>query len=139
MDRLAKEGDLFRCFFGPPHSPSTELLTKLKWYDGTTAPYYYSSRKPREEEEQSQIQTKIQVKSKNDIMQYCNTVIENVVKNSGNKPVCCIDFLINYVGRDSLKQALTLEKAYDDNRIAGLMYCTYKTDNLVLIKLFVGA
>ena len=138
MDRLAKEGDLFRCFFGPPHSPSTELLTKLKWYDGTTEPYYYSSRKPREEE-QSQIQTKIQVKSKNDIMQYCNTVIENVVKNSGNKPVCCIDFLINDVGKDSLKQALTLEKAYDDNRIAGLMYCTYKTDNLVLIKLFVGA
>jgi len=64
-------------FFGPPHSPSTELLTKLKWYDGTTEPYYYSSRKPREEE-QSQIQTKIQVKSKNDIMQYCNIVIENV-------------------------------------------------------------
>jgi len=39
MDRLAKEGDLFRCFFGPPHSPSTALLTKLKWYDGTTETY----------------------------------------------------------------------------------------------------
>ena len=30
MDRLAKEGDLFRCFFGSPNSPFTELLSKLK-------------------------------------------------------------------------------------------------------------
>ncbi|MGZ8891308.1 MAG: hypothetical protein ACXW0J_07905, partial [Nitrososphaeraceae archaeon] len=43
MDRLAKEGNVFRCFFGPPHNPSTELLSKLKWYDGTAEPYYYSS------------------------------------------------------------------------------------------------
>ena len=40
-------------------------------------------------------------------------------------------FLINDIGKDSFKQALTLEKAYDDNRIAGLMYCTYKTNNLL--------
>lgn len=143
MDRLVKEGDLFRCFFGPPHNPSTELLTKLKWYDGTSKPYYYaSSRKPTEEEESSQIQTKVQVQSKKDIMNYCNTVIENIVKNANNKPVCCMDFLINDIGKDSFKQALTLEKAYDDNRIDGLMYCTYKTNNLLnseikdLIKLF---
>jgi hypothetical protein len=143
MDRLAKEGDLFRCFFGPLHNPSTELLTKLKWYDGTSKPYYYaSSRKPTEEEEPSQIQTKVQIQSKKDIMNYCNTVIENIVKNANNKPVCCMDFLINDIGKDSFKQALTLEKAYDDNRIAGLMYCTYKTNNLLnleikdLIKLF---
>ena len=51
-------------------------------------------------------------------------------------------FLINDIGKDSFKQALTLEKAYDDNRIDGLMYCTYKTNNLLnseikdLIKLF---
>jgi hypothetical protein len=30
MDRLAKESDLFRCFCGPPTSPETELLSKLK-------------------------------------------------------------------------------------------------------------
>ncbi len=75
-------------------------------------------------------------------MNYCNTVIENVVKNAHNKPVCCMDFLINDVGKDSLKQALTLEKVYDDSRIAGLMYCTYKSYNLLnseikdLIELF---
>ena len=38
MDRLAKEGDLFRCFCGPPGSPSSELLPKLKWYDATIQP-----------------------------------------------------------------------------------------------------
>ena len=59
MDRLAKEGNLFRCFFGPPHSPSTELLSKLKWYDGTSKPYYYSSSRKPTEGEQSQGQTKI--------------------------------------------------------------------------------
>ena len=122
MDRLAKEGNLFRCFFGPPHSPSTELLSNFKWYDGTSKPYYYSSLKHTEEEEQQQLQTKVQVQNKKNIIKYCNTVIENVVKNADNKPVCCMDFLINDVGKDSLKQALTLEKAYDDNRIAGLMY-----------------
>jgi hypothetical protein len=46
------------------------------------------------------------------------------------------------VASTSLKQALTIENVYDDNRIAGLMYCTYKTDNLLnseikdLIELF---
>lgn len=45
--------------------------------------------------------------------------------------LCCIDFLINDVANTSLKQALAIEKVYDDNRIAGLMYCTYKTDNLL--------
>src|ERR687884_194690 len=42
MDRLAKESDLFRCFCGPPLSPNTELLSKLKWYNGTVIPYYYT-------------------------------------------------------------------------------------------------
>ena len=41
-----------------------------------------------------------------------------------------------------LLNALDIEKAYDDNRIAGLMYCAYKTDDLLnseikgLIELF---
>src|SRR5919202_3573094 len=43
MDRLAKEGDLFRCFCGPPGSPSSELLSKLKWYNATIEPYYYTT------------------------------------------------------------------------------------------------
>jgi len=35
MDRLAKEDSLFRCYFGPPHSSPSELLTKLSWYNAT--------------------------------------------------------------------------------------------------------
>lgn len=144
MDRLAKEGNLFRCFFGPPHNPSTELLSKLKWYDGTAEPYYYSSPTLRKsaEKENLQIHSKVQVQNQKNIMKYCNKVIENVIKNAYNKPVCCMDFLINDIGKDSLKEALSIEKVYDDNRIPGLMYCTYKTDNLLnsqikdLIELF---
>ncbi len=135
MDRLAKEGNLFKCFFGPPHSPSTELLTKLKWYDGTVEPYYYSSQKPKEGQQ-------LQIQSQKNIMKYCGKVIENVVKNASNKQVCCLDFLMNDVKKSSLRQSLDIEKDYDDNRIAGLMYCAYKTDNLLnsdikdLIELF---
>jgi hypothetical protein len=42
MDRLAKESDLFRCFCSSPESQSSELLSKLKWYDATIKPYYYA-------------------------------------------------------------------------------------------------
>jgi len=38
---------------------------------------------------------------------------------------------MNDVKKSSLEHALDIEKAYDDNRIAGLMYCAYKTDNLL--------
>ena len=75
-------------------------------------------------------------------MKYCDKVIENVVKNADNKQVCCMDFLMNDVKKASLKEALAIEKVYDNNRIAGLMYCAYKTDNLLnseikdLIELF---
>ena len=135
MDRLAKEGNLFRCFFGPPRSPSTELLSKYKWYNGTIEPYYYSSQKSKERQQ-------IQIQSQKNIMKYCGKVIENVVKNASNKQVCCLDFLMDDVKKSSLKEALEIEKVYNDNRIAGLMYCAYKTDNLLnseikdLIELF---
>ena len=135
MDRLAKEGNLFRCFFGPPRSPSTELLSKHKWYNGTIEPYYYSSQKSKERQQ-------IQIQSQKNIMKYCGKVIENVVKNASNKQVCCLDFLMDDVKKSSLKDALEIEKVYNDNRIAGLMYCAYKTDNLLnseikdLIELF---
>ncbi len=130
MDRLAKEGNLFRCFFGPPHIPPIKLLSKLNWYDGTVRPYYYSARKSREGQ-QLETQTQVQIQSQKNIVKYCDKVIENVVRTVDNKQVCCMDFLMNDVGKASLKQALAIEKVYDNNRIAGLMYCTYKTDNLL--------
>jgi hypothetical protein len=75
-------------------------------------------------------------------MRYCAKVIENLAKNADNKQVCCMDLLINDVGKSSLKQALAIEKVYDNDRMAGLMYCAYRTDNLLnseikdLIELF---
>ena len=156
MDKLAKEGNLFRCFFGPPRNPSIELLSRLKWYDSTVKPYPYSSvtqskdeqhelslqQQQQQQQIQMQAQAQTQAQSQKNIMKYCGKVIENVVKNANNNQVCCMDFVINDVGKDSLRLALIVEKAYDDNRIAGLMYCTYKTNSLLnseikdLIELF---
>jgi hypothetical protein len=142
MDRLAKEGEQFRCFCSSPGSQSSELLSKLKWYDATTKPYYYTpadtiaagsvnyqdKNDHRLEPEQQKQQTQI---SQKNIMKYFGKIIENMAKKANNKQVCCLDFLINDVAKASLKQALTIEEAYNTNRIAGSTYCTYKTATLL--------
>jgi len=125
MDRLAKQGNYFRCFFGL-RSPATELLSKLDWYDGTGKPYPYFS-----EEGSQRIQQAVPAQSRKNIMAYCNKVLENVMKRTGNKQVCCIDFMINDVGKTSLTSALDIEKHYDDNRMGGLMYCIYESSNIL--------
>jgi hypothetical protein len=126
MDRLAKEGDLFKCFCGPPSGTSTELLSKLKWYNGTIEPYYYSG-----DVQDRKQQSHLQIQSQKNIMKYCGNVMENIANNSNGKQVCCMDFLINDIAKSSLKQALTIEEAYNNSRIPGLMYCTYKTEILL--------
>ena len=126
MDRVAKEGDLFRCFCGPPDSTSTELLSKFKWYNATVEPYYYPSNIQQAKGQQTQLQI-----SQKNIVKYCRKVIDNIAKNSNGKQICCMDFLINDIAKSSLKQALTIEEAYDNSRIPGLMYCTYKTQTLL--------
>ena len=138
MDRLAKESNLFRCFCGPPSAISTKFLSKLNWYDGTVIPYCYDETIPikknievRRQTREQQQQQQIQLHSQKGIMKYCGKVMENIATNSNNKQVCCIDFLINDIARSSLQQALTIEKAYDDSRIPGLMYCTYKMETLL--------
>jgi hypothetical protein len=143
MDRLAKESDLFRCFCGPPSTHSTKLLSKLNWYDGTVMPYCYETTTKNIKQKQNQ-QQQIQIQSQKGILSYCGKIMENITNNSSNKQVCCIDFLINDIAKSSLQQALTIEKAYDDSRIPGLMYCTYKTETLLsaeikdLVELFEG-
>jgi len=141
MDRLAKEGELFRCFCGAPGSQSSEFLSKLKWYDATIEPYYYipgdtiaavkyhdkNDDHPLEPQQQKQ-QTQI---SQKNIMKYFGKIIENMAKKANNKQVCCLDFLINDVAKASLKQALSIEEAYNTNRIDGSTYCTYKTTTLL--------
>ena len=135
IDRLANEGNLFRCFFGPPNSVFTELLSKLKWYNGTVEPYCYSSnvqqRKRQQTQTQTQMQMQMQTPSQKDLMKYCVRVMDNITKNSNGKQVCCIDFLMNDIAKSSLECALTIEEAYDNSKIPGLMYCAYKTQTLL--------
>ncbi len=87
----------------PPQSPSIELLTNLKWYDGTAKPYYYTIASKPKEEREPQVQSQSQTPIQKDIMKYGDKVIENVVKNAGNKQICCMDFLTNDALKSSLK------------------------------------
>ncbi|HEY7080579.1 MAG TPA: hypothetical protein VH500_12820 [Nitrososphaeraceae archaeon] len=156
MDRLAKESDLIKCFCGPPGSPSSKLLSKLKWYDGTVMPYYYKNTDAsieastedaslanrqdndeqylvlqRQKQQQQDHQTRSHIHSQKNAIKYCEKVIENLAKHSNNRQVCCLDFLINDVARAALKQALTIEESYNNDRLPGLTYCTYKTATLL--------
>jgi len=140
MDRLAKESDLFRCFCSSPESQSSELLSKLKWYDATIKPYYYApadtiaavnyqdknDHSPNQQQQKQQTQL-----SQKNIMKYFGNIIENMAKKANNKQVCCLDFLINDVAKASFKQALSIEEAYNTDRLAGSTYCTYKTATLL--------
>jgi hypothetical protein len=137
MDKFAKDSDLYRCFCGPSNTQAAKLLDKLEWYNGTIEPYFCSTNNyPIKQNSMPQTQ------NEKDVMNYCSKVMENIANNADSKPVCCMDFLINDVGHNSLIQALAIEKAYDNDRIGGFMYCTYKTDVLLesdtqdLIELF---
>lgn len=134
MDRLAKENNLFRCFCGPPGSQPSELLSKLKWYDATVEPYYYTSTNTIEAEPINYQDREHQIhQSQKNIIKYFGKVIENISKNinNNNRQVCCLDFLINDIAKASMKQALTIEESYNDNRISGSVYCTYRTATLL--------
>ena len=130
MDRLAKESDLFRCFCGPPGSPETELLCKLKWYDGTVMPYYYHYY-TNDIHLANRQQQQPHRRNDKDITKYCRQVMTNIADGANNKQLCCMDFLINDIAKSSLKQAMTVEQVYDNNRLSGLVYCNYKTENLL--------
>jgi hypothetical protein len=125
MDRLAKESDLFRCFCGPPSSPETELLSKLKWYNGTVMPYYYTNDIHLAKQQQTN------TRNQKDITKYCKQVMTNIAYGANNKQLCCMDFLINDIAKSSLKEAMTVEQFYDNNRLSGLIYCNYKTESLI--------
>lgn len=45
LDYLTKDGECFRCFVRSSNSSITDLLKKLKWFDGTITPY-----KPKQKE-----------------------------------------------------------------------------------------
>jgi hypothetical protein len=70
-------------------------------------------------------------KIEKDITKYCKQVMTKIAQSANDKQLCCMDFLINDIAKNSLKQAMTVERVYDNNRLSGLMYCTYKTENLI--------
>ncbi len=124
MDRLAKESNLFRCFCGPPDSQETELLSKLNWYNGSVIPYYYPN-------DSNLAKQQTHTKSQKDITKYCRQVMTKIADGANSKQICCMDFLINDIAKSSLKEAMAVEQVYDNNRLSGLIYCNYQTENLI--------
>jgi hypothetical protein len=109
IDRLTKENNLFRSFCAPPLHKEAKILSKMDWFDGTIHPY--------------------ESEPKN-ISRYCNQTITNIAKASKNRHVCCFDFIITDIAKNSLKQAIEIEDIYDKNRLPGLMFCIYKMESL---------
>ena len=110
MDGLAKDSEWFRCYAGPPLSRVSKYVNNQGWFEGTILPY-----EPQ----------------KQNVLKYCGATMERIAKSANNRQVCCMDFLINDVAKSSLKQAIDIEHAYDNDRISGFMFCTYRTDTLL--------
>ncbi len=111
MDGLAKDAGWFRCYMGPPASRVGKfIINNLGWFEGTILPY----------EPQRQ-----------NISKYCGAIMDRINKSANNRPLCCMDFLINDIAKSSQKQALNLERAYCNDKTSGFMFCTYRTDTLL--------
>ena len=110
LDRMTNNDEWFKSFAAPPKHHTEKILSKLNWFNGTVKPY-----------------------SPHGIggSKYCGNVIENIIKKSNNKPLCCVDFVITDIAKNSFDQAMELEKAYDESRLPGLMFCPYKSSDLM--------
>ena len=110
LDRMANNDEWFKSFAAPPNHHTEKTLSKLSWHNGTVKPY----------------------KSKSiDDSKYCAKVIQNIVKESKKKPLCCVDFVITDVANNSFEKAMEIEKTYDQSRLPGLMFCPYKASDLM--------
>ena len=66
------------------------------------------------------------------VISYCGNIIKKIVRKSSNQPICCIDFILGDIAnKKSLSQALKIEHEYNKSRIGGLMFCPYKTSDLL--------
>lgn len=110
MDGLAKDSGWFRSYAGPPSTRPCDYLNHLGWYEGTILPY-----KPDQQ----------------NVMKYYGATMERIAKGANERQLCCLDFLINDVAKSSLKQAIRIEHAYDQERLSGYMFCTYRTETLL--------
>ncbi len=110
LDRMASNSEWFKSFAAPPKHGSEKVLSSLNWYNGTVKPY-----NPHDANEKK----------------YCGQVIQNIVKESKKKPLCCVDFVITDIAGNSFSKAMEIEKVYDDSRLPGLMFCPYKASDLM--------
>jgi hypothetical protein len=122
LDRMTNDTEWFKSFAAPPKHHTEKVLSKLDWFNGTIKPY-----KPHG----------------TDGSKYCGKVMQNIVKESQKKPICCVDFMITDIADNSFRHAMELEKGYDEARLPGLMFCPYKASDLMnsditdMIELFV--
>ena len=110
LDRMTNEKEWFKSFAAPPKHQTEKILSKLNWHNCTAKPY-----KPKSIDE----------------LEYCSKIIQNIVRESKKKPLCCIDFVITDIANNSFRKAMEIEKAYDQSRLPGLMFCPYKASDLM--------
>jgi len=110
LDKMTNNTEWFKSFAAPPNHHSEKIFSKLNWYNGTQKPY-----KPYGI----------------DGSKYCGQIIQNIIRESKKKPLCCVDFVITDVANNSFAHAMQIEKAYDEARLPGLMFCPYKASDLM--------
>jgi hypothetical protein len=121
IDKLAKEGEWFRCFVRSLDFPLGDVLKKIEWFDSILS---------------------LDQHPKQDKLNYFSNILQNILKNAHDKQICCIDFLIGDISFSSIDEAITIEKLNNENRLNGLVFCAYKTNHLFgasitdLIKIF---
>ncbi len=109
LDYFAKKSGWFRCHCGPDKNSAVKLLDEMKWYNGTVTPIDHSK-----------------------AINYCGSVIEKISDKSKGHPVCCVDFIVGDIAnKKSLSHSVKVEQEYNKNRIGGLMFCPYKTPDLL--------
>ena len=111
LDYYAKKSGWFKCHFGPTDNFGVKTLDELKWHNGTIEPYETSTK---------------------NMTSYCVNIIKKMMLKAGSQSICCIDFILGEVAnKKSLPQALKIEHEYNKSRIGGLMFCPYKTSDLL--------
>ncbi len=112
IDRfMADEDKWFKCFIPSSNATFVELLKALDWYDTNDSNSRYKY-------------------SQENIMKYFSNILPNILKKSKNKELCCIDFLLNDIAKVSIKETIEIERAYDQNKLEGLVFCPYKIKDL---------
>jgi hypothetical protein len=120
-DKLAKEGEWFRCFVSSSNFSLNDLLKEMEWFDNILS---------------------VDKHSKQELMKYFINILQNILEKADDKKICCIDFLIDDIANSSINEAMNLEKLYNENRLEGIVFCAYKANNLLgasitnLIKIF---